>query len=578
MGELSRGGNRNRRTDTPIGSKARGFSVCTGTVPRHAEGEPHTPGILAWRCARLQRRNHRDRLRVFGPLAARGVRRRWRPRPCQAGQVDVGQHVPIGELHGRGRRKSLAGGNGHSDRRQAAPPVDDVGGDLHAARRRASQEVDIEGDRRATGCCSARGAQDDRRQQAPKRTTERAVRLRPDREAAVAPRTKELINVYVADASVRPMTVVDADQHLFESRSLWADHMPAGGRDGALSIEDDDVGNAWLTWRGQRIVLADVTVPTEVDRVGRRLQRALRGEPPEARYDDELPPELWDPDARTNVLGTLGVDEAVLFPNYGLAWERTLEADLDATRSNMSAWNRWTEEVASARLHPVAHLTLRDANWLDAELRSLSQAGVRQAMISPGLVDGRPLSHRDHDRIWAAFVENGITPAFHVANVTRPFDDAWFESDPEPTNPALASVFLWSGPAMAIADLVLNGVFERHPDLRLGVFELSAVWLPLFLQYLDGGYRFHRRLHGASIVDLPIQPSEYVKRHVRVAAFAYERPDLLMRGCGDMFMACSDYPHSEGTATPLADYAAANLTPDAAPGLFADNLNWLLRA
>ncbi len=373
------------------------------------------------------------------------------------------------------------------------------------------------------------------------------------------------------------VTVIDADQHILEPRTLWADHLDTSQKDLALSIEDDDVGNSWLQWRGERIVLADVTTPGDVDKVGRRLQRALRGDPPEVHYDDELEPLHSDPEARAARLADLGVDEAVLFPNYGLAWERVLEGDLDATRANMAAWNRWTAEIAGATLHPVAHLTLRDPKWLEQQLRELSAAGVRLAMISPGLVDGRPLSHPDHERIWATFVEHGITPSFHVANVTPAFDDAWLASDPFPGNSVMGSVFLWSGAALAIADLTLNGVFDRHPDLRLGVFELSAVWLPLFLQYLDGGYRFHRKLHGASIVDLAVPPSEYLKRHVRVAAFAYERPDMLMPGCGDMFMACSDYPHSEGTATPLADYAAANLTPDAAPGLFADNLSWLLR-
>jgi hypothetical protein len=45
-------------------------------------------------------------------------------------------------------------------------------------------------------------------------------------------------------------------------------------------------------------------------------------------------------------------------------------------------------------------------------------------------------------------------------------------------------------------------------------------------------------------------------------------------------MACSDYPHSEGTATPLADYAATGkfgTTPERAPGLFGDNAAFLLR-
>jgi hypothetical protein len=45
-------------------------------------------------------------------------------------------------------------------------------------------------------------------------------------------------------------------------------------------------------------------------------------------------------------------------------------------------------------------------------------------------------------------------------------------------------------------------------------------------------------------------------------------------------MACSDWPHSEGTARPLADYRAAlgeAGAPAAAPGLFRDNIAWLLR-
>jgi hypothetical protein len=370
--------------------------------------------------------------------------------------------------------------------------------------------------------------------------------------------------------------VIDSDQHLFETRSLWRDHIDPGLRDRALAIVDDEVGNGWLTWQGERIVMADVTLPGETDAVGRRLQRALAGEPPAQHYDEILPSSYWDPSARITALAGLGVDETVLFPNYGLAWERTLEADLPATLANMAAWNRWAVAVThdgGGVLHPVAHLSLRDLRWLDAQLDALEAGGVRLAMISPGLVDGKPLSHPELDRVWNSFVEHGITPVFHVANVKRPFDDAWFASDPEPTNPALASVFLWAGPALALADLVVNGTLQRHPELRLGVMELSAVWLPMFLMYLDGGVAFHERLHGAGITPLDLPPSEYVRRQVRIAAFSYEDPERLTKQCGDLFMSCSDWPHSEGTATPVADYGE----PTVAAGLHRHNVNWLLR-
>ena len=44
-------------------------------------------------------------------------------------------------------------------------------------------------------------------------------------------------------------------------------------------------------------------------------------------------------------------------------------------------------------------------------------------------------------------------------------------------------------------------------------------------------------------------------------------------------MCCSDYPHSEGTATPLADYvgSAKPVRPEDAPGLFGENVSMLLR-
>ncbi len=45
-------------------------------------------------------------------------------------------------------------------------------------------------------------------------------------------------------------------------------------------------------------------------------------------------------------------------------------------------------------------------------------------------------------------------------------------------------------------------------------------------------------------------------------------------------MACSDYPHSEGTATPVADYARGGerlaRTPAQHTELFHDNAAWLL--
>jgi predicted TIM-barrel fold metal-dependent hydrolase len=373
--------------------------------------------------------------------------------------------------------------------------------------------------------------------------------------------------------------VIDSDQHLFESRSLWAEHIDPALRHEALEIADDELGYPWLTWHQERLSLAQVQHPGSTTELGRLTQRRHQRLPPEYTYDDELPAEYWEPAARLGQLDAMGLDGAVLFPNFGLLWERSLSPSLSALTANMTAWNRWCGTVAAeggGRLHPVAHLTLRHPEWLESELASLSAAGVRLGMIAPAAVDGRPLSHPDHDRLWAAFVHHGVTPVFHVADQPRLIDQAFYPKDDDTTISALDSIFLWVPPAVAVTDLIVNGVLARHPQLRIGIVELSSIWVPLYLRMLDGGWEFTSALNGRAPAELTERPSEYFRHQVRVSSFSYEQPARLMAASGDLFMCCSDYPHSEGTATPLEDYTGAGCPSTDSPGFFHDNIGELL--
>jgi predicted TIM-barrel fold metal-dependent hydrolase len=379
------------------------------------------------------------------------------------------------------------------------------------------------------------------------------------------------------------MTIIDSDQHLYEQRTLWRDHIDPKLREEALRIEDDAVGTPRIRWRGQELGIAEVQIPGRSVEIGEHHQRIRNGLAPLERYDDTLPRDYWEPAARLAKLTEMGVDEAVLFPNYGLLWERTLHTSLPALLANMRAWNRWCVTVAQegrGRLHPVAHLTLRDGAWLEAQLDELAAAGVRLAMIAPALVDGRPLSHRDHDRIWAAFCDHGISPVFHVAAQPRVFDDAWYPEAKEAFLPALEAIFIYVAAALACTDLILSGTLERFPDLRIGLVELSSLWLPLYLMMLDGGAAFTRQINGFEPVTLSMPPSDYFRRQVRVSSFSYESPARIVEQIGvDLLMCCSDYPHSEGSATPVSDYAANGLDAraGAAPPFFNDNMSFLLR-
>ncbi len=377
--------------------------------------------------------------------------------------------------------------------------------------------------------------------------------------------------------------VIDSDQHLYETRTTWLDHIDPVMRDEALRIEDDALGYPCVMWRDQLLSHADVQLPGHTSELGEYRERIRAGLPPRTDYDEQLPRDYWDPAARAEKLTAMGLDEAVVFPNFGLLWERRLDVDLPALTANMRAWNRWCASVVTdgkGRVHPVAHLTLRDEAWIIDEITHLARAGVRMAMIAPALVDGRPLSHPDHDPIWRAFVEHGITPVFHVADQRRPFGDGWYTEPEESMLPPLEAVFLWVPAALAATDLILNGTLERFPELRIGIVELSAIWVPMFLMMLDGGNEFVTKLNGRPLAELAHRPSDYFQRQFRVSSFAYELPAKIIRETGhDIYMACSDYPHSEGTETPLADYTNCRLPidPGGAPGLFHDNAAFLLR-
>jgi predicted TIM-barrel fold metal-dependent hydrolase len=375
--------------------------------------------------------------------------------------------------------------------------------------------------------------------------------------------------------------LIDCDQHLYEPRNLWRDQCDPGARDDALAIEDDDLGYAWVTWRGTRLGIADVQAPGETAVIGDRRRRQAAGEPALTVYDEVLPDDFWEPAARADRIRAMGFDAAMCFPNFGLLWERRVGIDLPALHTNMGAWNRWCATVvrdSAGTLYPVAHLTLRDLDWLDAQLAALEAGGVKLAMIAPALVDGKQLSHPDLERAWRSFIEHDVTPVFHVADQPRVFDDAWYTDDGTAGVNVVESVFLYTPAALAITDLIVNGVLDRMPELRIGVVELSAIWVPQYLMMLDGGYEFTSRLNGSVPAKLSMRPSEYFHRQVRVAAFSYELPERLERQAGDLFMACSDYPHSEGTATPIDDYVAKGCDPAEHPGLFGANAELLLKS
>ncbi|HVT42376.1 MAG TPA: amidohydrolase family protein [Acidimicrobiales bacterium] len=378
------------------------------------------------------------------------------------------------------------------------------------------------------------------------------------------------------------LQTIDVDQHLFESRNTWSEYIDPARRADALSITDDEAGWPWLTWRGHRMMPLEVPIPERSALIGEDRMRRVRGERAAASFDELVPESYRAADARLASLDDFGLDAAVMFPNYGLLWEDRLASDRDAQRANARAYNRFAAEFCNqgaGRLFGVGHVLLHDPVWAVEEIRRIRAEGMRLAMIAPAPVDGKPLSHPDFEPVWAAFSDEGVAPVFHVSAFESPLHPAWHEGEDEEGEQLFDSIFLYLAPAVALANLILHGVLERFPRLRIGVVELTASWVPHFLLHIDGASDFYAARHGAPFRQLAERPSTYFLRQVRVAALPYEMPNRLVpKVGGDTFMIGSDWPHAEGVANPMAEAerAIAGLAEPARSNILGANAAWLL--
>jgi predicted TIM-barrel fold metal-dependent hydrolase len=118
---------------------------------------------------------------------------------------------------------------------------------------------------------------------------------------------------------------------------------------------------------------------------------------------------------------------------------------------------------------------------------------------------------------------------------------------------ALAYMGISYNAELFLASMIFDGIFQRFPNLRVGVVELGASWIISWMKHLDQSYRAFRRLQDLSQVKL--LPSEYVMKHIKITPFAGEDIGwLLESGAEDLLMFASDYPHHEGTDDPIARF------------------------
>jgi len=141
---------------------------------------------------------------------------------------------------------------------------------------------------------------------------------------------------------------------------------------------------------------------------------------------------------------------------------------------------------------------------------------------------------------------------------------------PEAVNPEIFGREFFSDikPRRPLWQLMLGGVFDRHPDLELVLTEIRADWIPATLRRLDTVFEKHRE-------HIPARrtPSEYWHGNCLVGASFIHKAEVEMRheiGIETISFG-RDYPHPESTWPNTRDWLK-----DAFVGVPEDEMRMML--
>jgi uncharacterized protein len=304
------------------------------------------------------------------------------------------------------------------------------------------------------------------------------------------------------------LRVLDADAHVVEPASLFAAWAPAG------------------------VAAIDLPPTTPVELCG-----------DSTRLADQLDAG-FDPPSYLRAMDAQGIDAAVLFPSMGLFVPFLPELDADAAADACRAYNEWIASYCAtdpARLAAVGVVPQRTPARTAAEARRAAELGLVGVIVRPNHLADVYLDDGAFDPLYDTVEETGLVLGVHEALGVRA---PTIGSD---RFTGFAARHACSHPLeqmTAAVALLIGGVCERHPRLRVAFLESGTGWLPYWLARLDE----HREwLEDTECAGLSLAPSEYFARQCVISsdpedAFA---EFVVERVGADHVVWASDFPHPD---------------------------------
>ena len=262
---------------------------------------------------------------------------------------------------------------------------------------------------------------------------------------------------------------------------------------------------------------------------------------------------------RPRALDLLGFSSQLLFNTFHNRrlrdWEHS--GDLDLAYGAARAHNRGMVEFCSVdpRLLPTCYVPLADFDRAAAMADEAIAMGAAALLVASGCPPGHSPSHLGLDPVWARAQEAGIPVVFHVGG-TGDLIDADYFLNGKPVPPdfhggeenfrSVDYMGIPHPPAQTLATMIFDGVLDRFGDLRIGVIEQGAIWVPSWVRQMEAAFDAFSR-HEERLRALSIRPAEFVRRQVRFTPYPTEDVGWIIEQSGpEVAMFSSDFPHVEG--------------------------------
>ncbi|MBV8690531.1 MAG: amidohydrolase family protein [Actinobacteria bacterium] len=383
-------------------------------------------------------------------------------------------------------------------------------------------------------------------------------------------------------------TILDADSHVMELADFLDDF-----------IDPDHADQ--LRRRGME-ALRPVLDAASAKAEARRADPAVAAEAEGSLLTDKGWSAMggFDPQERSRVLDLLGFDAQLVFATFATAMfslprslhryddQQKLARDLDLLYAGASAQNRAMAAFCAddVRLLPVGYVPLVDpARAVECAEEAIT-AGCPALMVPSTAAGERAPTHPELDDFWALLERTNTPFVLHVGGGGRLLDRAFHNNDMPVTDHLGGGENIRSkdylaihhSPATFLGVLILDGLFDRHPNLRGGCIEQGAGWVVSWMHHLDYAQRAFKRTE-EPLRKLEGKPSDYVRKHLKFTPFPGEPVGWMMEQAGaELFMFSSDYPHPEGGRDPIAKFEAEleGVSEADRAMFYADNMSGLV--